>query len=224
MTFRSSLVIAAATAVIVGLAMTSAPVLAGQATRGKPALMNPAELKEQAPATFKANFDTSAGAFVVEVHRDWAPNGADRFYNLVKRGFYDDVRFFRVLSGFMAQFGINGDPSISVVWRGAQIQDDPVKQSNKRGYITYAMGGPNTRTTQLFINLVDNMRLDASGFSPFGQVVSGMNVVEKIFGGYGEGAPSGAGPDQGALQMQGNPYLAKQFPKLDYIKTLTLAQ
>lgn len=224
MTFRSSLVTAVAAAVLVGLAMTSGPVRAGQAPRGKAALMNPAELKEQAPATFKASFDTSAGAFVVDVHRDWAPLGADRFYNLVKRGFYDDVRFFRVLPGFMAQFGINGDPSISAVWRGAQIQDDPVKQSNKKGYITYAMGGPNTRTTQLFINLVDNVRLDTSGFSPFGQIVSGMNVVEKIFGGYGEGAPNGAGPDQGTLQMQGNPYLAKQFPKLDYIKTLTLAQ
>ena len=224
MTFRSSLVIAAATAVLVGLAMTSAPVLAGQATRGKPALMNPADLKEQAPATFKANFETSAGAFVVEVHRDWAPLGADRFYNLVKRGFYDGVRFFRVLPGFMAQFGVNGDPSISNVWRAARIADDPVKQGNKRGTITFATAGPGTRTTQLFINLVDNDGLDRQGFAPFGQVTFGMFVVEKLYGAYGEGAPRGNGPDQGRVQSEGNKYLEQEFPKLDYIKTLTLAQ
>ena len=219
MTSRSVVTLAAVIAV--ALTMVSAPGVAGQATRGKAALMNPADLKEQAPATFKAQFDTSAGMFVVDVHRDWAPLGADRFYNLVKRGFYDDARFFRVIAGFMAQFGISGDPSIMNVWRGARIQDDPVKQSNKKGYITFATGGPNTRTTQLFINLADNNFLDKSGFAPFGEVTSGMDVVSKIYNGYGEGAPSGKGPDQGRTQTEGNKYLTAEFPRLDYIKTVT---
>jgi len=224
MTFRASLLTRAAAAATVALATASGFATAGQATRGKPALMRPADLKEQAPATFKAQFDTSAGMFVIEVRRDWAPNGADRFYNLVKRGFYDDVRFFRVIPGFMAQFGINGDPSLSAVWREARIPDDPVKQSNRKGYITFATAGPNTRTTQLFINLVDNAQLDKSGFSPFGQVASGMNVVEKIFGGYGEGAPGGIGPAQGRVHMEGNKYLEKEFPKLDYVKMATILE
>lgn len=219
MTSRSVVTLAAAIAVALTI---SASGVAGQATRGKAALMNPAALKEQAPATYKAQFETSAGTFVVEVHRDWAPIGADRFYNLAKRGFYDDARFFRVIQGFMAQFGINGDPSISNVWRGARIQDDPVKQSNKKGYITFATGGPDTRTTQLFINLAENSSLDKSGFAPFGEVVSGMAVVSKIYDGYGEGAPSGKGPDQNRTQMEGNKYLMAEFPKLDYIKTVTI--
>lgn len=225
MTFRSfRLTVALAPAVAVALAVASGSALAGQAPRGKPALMNPAELKEQAPDIFKANFDTSAGAFVVEVHRDWSPNGADRFYNLVKRGYFDGLRFFRVIPGFMAQFGISGDPSISNVWRAARISDDPVKQSNKRGMITFATAGPATRTTQLFINLGDNDFLDKQGFSPFGQVVSGMPNVQKIYGGYGEGAPRGNGPDQGRVQAEGNKYLESEFPKLDYIKSATIAQ
>src|ERR1700719_4133826 len=144
-------------------------------------LANPAALNEQAPATYKVQFDTSKGPFVVEVHRDWSPNGADRFYNLVKNGFYDDVRFFRVISGFMVQFGINGDPKISAPWRSAQIKDDPVKQSNKRGFITFATSGPNSRTTQVFINFGDNGRLDGMGFSSFGQVTTGMNVVDALY-------------------------------------------
>ena len=225
MTFGSfRLTAATAAAAVVALALAFGPVLAGQATRGKPALMNPADLKEQAPDIFKANFDTSAGAFVVEGHRDWSPNGADRFYNLVKRGYFDGLRFFRVIPGFMAQFGISSDPSISNVWRAARIPDDPVKQSNKRGTITFATAGPGTRTTQLFINLADNDFLDKQGFSPFGQVVSGMNNVQKIYGGYGEGAPGGNGPDQGRVQLEGNKYLEAQFPKLDFIKTATIAQ
>lgn len=223
MTFRSSLPTRTA-AVAVALTIAAGITVAAQATRGKPALMDPAAAKEQAPATFNAQFDTSAGPFVVEVHREWAPIGADRFYNLVKRGFFDNARFFRVIPGFMAQFGINGDPSISAVWRGARIPDDPVKQSNRKGYITFATGGPGTRTTQLFISLVDNVRLDASGFAPFGQVVSGMNVVEKLYGGYGEGAPAGKGPEQGRVQMEGNTYLEAQFPMLDYIKMATIVQ
>lgn len=208
-------------ALFVAVAMFSATALAQEAT--KSALMNPSALKETAPATYKVKFDTSAGPFTVEVHRDWAPNGADRFYNLVKAGFYDDGRFFRVISGFMVQFGINGDPRVMEQWRGAMLPRDPVKQSNKRGYITYAMGAsPDTRTTQVFINFGDNGNLDGMGFAPFGQVTSGMNVVDKIYSGYGEGAPRGNGPEQGKIQMEGNAYLMKSFPKLDYIKTATI--
>ncbi len=185
-------------------------------------LTNPSALTEQAPAIYKAKFDTSKGAFVVEVHRDWAPTGADRFYNLVKNGFFDDVRFFRVISGFMVQFGINGSPDVSRVWREARIKDDPVKQSNKRGFITFATAGPNTRTTQVFINFADNAGLDRQGFAPFGQVTTGMNVVDGLYRGYGEGAPSGQGPDPGRLQAEGNAYLAKSFAKLDYVKKATI--
>ncbi len=190
---------------------------------GKAALKNPAALTETAPATYKVRFDTTAGPFLVEVQRAWAPHGADRFYNLVKNGFYDDARFFRVISGFMVQFGIHGDPAVSAVWQGARLPRDPVKQSNKRGYITYAMGAsPDTRTTQVFINFADNSNLDSMGFAPFGRVVSGMDVVDKIYSDYGEGAPRGRGPSQGRIQMEGNAYLAKEFPKLDSIKKATI--
>jgi len=185
-------------------------------------LGNPSALSEKAPALYKVRFDSSKGAFVIEVHRDWAPNGADRFYNLAKNGFFDDTRFFRVISGFMVQFGINGDPKLSAPWRGATIKDDPVKQSNKRGFITFATSGPDSRTSQVFINFADNSRLDGQGFSPFGQVTSGMNVVDALFSGYGEGAPSGRGPDQGRIQREGNAYLKKDFPDLDYIKKATI--
>ena len=208
-----------------GLVLASVA-LAGQAANLEKMskLRNPAALTEQAPATFNANFDTSKGLFVVTVHRDWAPNGADRFYNLVKSGFYDDVRFFRVIDGFMAQFGIHGTPAVASAWRSANIKDDPVKQSNKRGFVVFATAGPNTRTTQLFINFGDNAALDKSGFSPFGEVTKGMDVVDKIYNGYGEGAPRGKGPDQGRVQSEGNAYLAKDFPKLDYVKTATIAK
>jgi peptidyl-prolyl cis-trans isomerase A (cyclophilin A) len=185
-------------------------------------LANPAALAEQAPATYKAKFDTSKGVFIVEVQREWAPNGADRFYNLVKNGFYDNVRFFRVISGFMVQFGINGDPKISSTWREARIRDDAVKQSNKRGFITFATAGPNTRTTQVFINFADNAGLDRQGFSPFGQVTSGMNVVDSLNSEYGEGAPRGRGPDQGRLQQEGNAYLSREFPRMDFVKKATI--
>jgi peptidyl-prolyl cis-trans isomerase A (cyclophilin A) len=189
---------------------------AGQVDLSKAKLRTPAQLTEQAPATYKAKFDTSKGAFVVEVHRDWAPLGADRFYNLVKNGFFDDTRFFRVVPNFMVQFGLNGAPAIQGVWREARIKDDPVKQSNKRGYITFATAGPGTRTSQVFINFKDNAGLDAQGFAPFGQVVSGMDVVDKLNAEYGEQ------PNQGTIQMQGNAYLNKDFPKLDYIKKATI--
>jgi len=158
------------------------------------------------------------------VHRDWSPNGADRFYNLVKNGFFNDARFFRVIDGFMVQFGISGNPDLSAVWREARIPDDPVKQSNTRGMVSFATAGPGTRTTQVFINFGDNAGLDGQGFSPFGQVVSGMDVVDSFFKGYGEGAPRGQGPDQGRVQTEGNAYLITDFPKLDYVKKATIEQ
>ncbi len=189
-----------------------------------PSLSTPAALIEQAPASYKVRFDTSKGTFVVQVSRAWAPRGADRFYNLVKHGFYDDVRFFRVISGFMVQFGINGNPQISARWREASIPDDPVTQSNRRSMITFATAGPNTRTTQVFINFTDNANLDQMGFAPFGRVVSGMNVVDTINAEYGEGAPRGRGPEQSRLQTQGNAYLVREFPQLDYIKKVTIEE
>jgi len=198
------------------LALVAAPAFA------QSVLENPAGLREQAPATYKARFDTTKGVFVVEVTRAWAPRGADRFYNLVKNGFYDNTRFFRVISGFMVQFGINGDPNIMARWRTAQISDDPVTQSNTRGMITFAMAGPNTRTSQVFINFGDNSRLDQSGFAPFGRVAFGMNVVEAINAEYGEGAPNGRGPNQSRVQSEGNAYLSKDFPRMDYIKKATI--
>jgi peptidyl-prolyl cis-trans isomerase A (cyclophilin A) len=204
------------------LALAVASVGAEQAATRK-ALMNPAGLKAQAPAAYKVKFDTSVGEFVIQVTRDWAPNGADRFFNLVKNGFYDEARFFRAIPNFMVQFGIHADPAVSAVWRNAQIPVDAVKQSNKRGFVTYAMGAkPDTRTTQVFINFRNNTNLDAMGFAPFGEVVTGMDIVDKINTMYGEGAPRGKGPDQGRVQAEGNAYLLKSFPKLDYIKKATV--
>jgi peptidyl-prolyl cis-trans isomerase A (cyclophilin A) len=189
-----------------------------------PALLNPTLANETAPEKFKVKFETAKGDFVVEVTREWAPNGADRFYNLVKAGFYNDVAFFRVIKGFMVQFGIHGDPKVSSKWRSARIKDDKVKKSNTRGSVTYAMAGPDTRTTQLFINFGNNTGLDNQGFAPIGRVVEGMKVVDKIYDGYGEGAPRGKGPRQDLLQAQGNAYLHQSFPKLDYIKTARLVE
>ncbi len=189
-----------------------------------PALLEPDKATEKAPASFKVKFDTTQGDIVIEVTRAWAPNGADRFYNLVKLGYFEDIAFFRVIDGFMAQFGIHGDPKVNTAWRMARIQDDPVKESNKRGYVTFATSGPNSRTVQMFINFGENNRLDGQGFSPFGKVVTGMDVVDKLYKGYGEGAPSGAGPEQGRVQMQGNAYLKSSFPKLDYIKSASLVK
>ena len=197
-------------------------IVAAAQTGGGKAFMNPASLKEKAPDVFKASFEVAhgdgkaGGTFVIEVHRDWSPNGADRFYNLVKSGFYDDCRFFRVVPNFMVQFGIHGDPAVAGNWRAARIPDDPAKQSNKRGYVSFATAGPNTRTTQMFINFKDNSFLDSQGFSAFGQVLSGMDVVDKIYSGDGER------PDQGQIQSAGNAYLTKTFPKLDYIKKATI--
>lgn len=179
----------------------------------------PAE-KPAATSDFKIRFSTSRGDFVVRVVPEWAPLGAARFRDLVERRFYDGARFFRVLPGFVAQFGIAGDPAVSKQWDKTEIKDDPVKQSNLRGKVTFATAGANTRTTQVFVNFNDkNARLDSMGFSPFGEVVEGMSVVEALYSGYGEGAPNGKGPDQDRIEKEGNAYLERDFPKLDFIKT-----
>lgn len=171
-----------------------------------------------APAIFRAKLETAKGGFVIEAHRDWAPHGVDRFYNLVRAGFFDDSRFFRVRAGFIAQFGIAGDPHIAQLWRNETIADDPVRQSNTRGTVAYAMTAPNTRTTQLFVNLVDNMKLDAQGFAPIGKIVSGMEVVDQLYAGYGEDAGGGMrGGKQDKIFAEGNARLDRDFPRLDKI-------
>jgi peptidyl-prolyl cis-trans isomerase A (cyclophilin A) len=198
---------------------TSAPA----ATPTKPGLPPPSRATDSAPNVFHAKFSTTKGEFVVEVHRDWAPQGADRFFNLVKMGYFSDIAFFRVVKGFMVQFGIHGDPAVNAVWRDAKIPDDPSGgQSNARGMLTFATSGRDSRTVQLFINYANNANLDAMGFTPIGKVVSGMDVVDAIEGEYGEGAPAGRGPSQGRIQSEGNPYLKSQFPKLDYITSATV--
>ena len=193
------------------------------------ALLRPAMLVAKAPATYQVKFTTTKGDFVITVTRAWAPVGADRFYNLVRHHFYDNTAFFRALKGFVVQWGISAYPPVTAAWDHAPIQDDPVVQSNQPGYVTYAMGGPNSRTTQVFINLVDNKRLDkivSDGqqirFAPFGQVTEGMEVVEALYTGYGEGAPDGQGPEQDKIEKLGKAYLDKGFPQLDSIKTTTL--
>ena len=185
-------------------------------------LLDPSAFAETAPAVFVARFQTSQGVFRVEVTRAWAPRGADRFYNLVRNGYYDEVRFFRVISGFVAQFGIHGSPSVNTAWRNQSIPDDPVTQSNARGTLTFATGGANTRTTQVFINLANNASLDSRGFAPLGRVITGMDVVDTFFAGYGEGAPSGNGPSQSRIQSEGNRYLNANFPRLDFVLDATI--
>jgi peptidyl-prolyl cis-trans isomerase A (cyclophilin A) len=182
------------------------------------ALLDPtaAAMRAEAPATYQVRFETSAGAFTVAVTRAWAPLGADRFYNLARNGFFDGTRFFRVVPGFVVQFGLSGNPAISARWRAATIPDDPVLQHNTRGTLVFATAGPATRTTQMFINFGDNSRLDAMGFSPLGTVVEGMDVVDRIYAGYGEQ------PDQGLIELRGNAYLSSQFPKLDAIAHATI--
>lgn len=185
-----------------------------------PDIKNPtsAAFSVQAPDTFRARFETTKGVFVIEVQRAWAPRGADRFYNLVRSDYYDGVRFFRVLPGFMAQFGIHGDSAVSAVWHNKYIPDDPVRRTNVRGMVSFATAGAGTRTTQVFINFGSNDRLDAMGFAPFGEVVEGMEVVDQLYDGYGEGAPRGRGPSQERMQAEGNRYLERQFPRLDAVK------
>lgn len=184
----------------------------------------PAVKSEKAPDVFQVNFDTSKGKVVVEIHRDWAPNGVDHFYTLVKTGFFDGVRFYRTVRNFVSQFGINGDPKTNALWASGNIPDDPVKQTNAPGTLTYAATGmPNSRSTQLFFNLRDNGKsLDPQGFAPIGKVITGMDVVESFYSGYGSMPPEGEGPDPGKIASQGNSYLESQFPRLDYIKKATI--
>ncbi|MFN5287602.1 MAG: peptidylprolyl isomerase [Planctomyces sp.] len=170
----------------------------------------------KAPDKFRVKFETSCGDFTVEVQRDWAPLGADRFHELVQAGFYDECRFFRVVPGFVVQWGMNGDPAVYAKWKDREIKDDKVTQSNREGMITFASRGPNTRTCQLFINLADNERLDDLGFAPFGKVLEGLDVVKKITSEYGQR------PQQPLIQEEGNTYLKKEFPKMDYIKKATV--
>jgi peptidyl-prolyl cis-trans isomerase A (cyclophilin A) len=178
---------------------------------------------EAIPDIFHVKLDTSKGMVDIEVHRDWAPAGAARFYQLVKTGFYDDARFFRVVRGFVVQFGINGDPRVNSIWANAMLPDDPVKQHNVTGTVSYAMRGRNTRNTQLFINLADNRKsLDSQGFAPIGKVVDGMPVVLDLYGFYGDMPPRGQGPDPNRIQQQGNDYLESHFPRLDFIKKATV--
>ena len=183
-----------------------------------PSSLDPSRANDRAPEVFRARFATSQGDFVIEVHRSWAPNGADRFYNLVKMGVYDDTRFFRAIDGFMVQFGIPGDQRVAAQWRTANFPDDPVTQPNQRAFITFAQTfATNSRSIQVFINTRNNFGLDRSRFAPFGQVIDGMSVVDSLYVGYGEGAPEGSGPDQSRIQREGNAYLDKDFPMLDRI-------
>ncbi len=195
---------------------------AARTTPYDPALLHPETLKMRAPAEYDVKFVTTAGEFTVKVTRAWAPNGADRFYNLVRHHFYDNAAFFRVLSGFMAQFGLSAYPEVNKVWENATIKDDPIVQSNHRGFVSFATAGPNTRTTQAFINFGNNEALDKSGFSAFAVVSDGMDVVDKLYNGYGEGAPDGHGPAQDLIGTRGHLYLEKNFPKLDIIKSATI--
>lgn len=195
------------------VALTTATAIAGQSR-----LADPSQLTETAPDVYRARFETSKGPFVIEVHREWAPLGADRFYNLVKNGFYDGTRFFRVRPGFMAQFGLNGDPAIQSAWQRASLRDEPPVKSNTRGYVSFTKESlPNTRFTQIFINYADNSYLDQQGFAPFGEVVAGMEVLDKIFS-----PPRDNEPDQRRILREGNAYL-KEFPQLDFVKKATIA-
>jgi peptidyl-prolyl cis-trans isomerase A (cyclophilin A) len=191
--------------------------LAGQGAAST--LTDPSQLTERAPDMYGARFETSQGTFVIEVHRAWAPLAADRFYNLVKHGFYDDTRFFRVLDGFMVQFGLNGDPAVQRPWQSANLRDEPVTQSNTRGFVSFTReSAPHSRYTMIFINARDNSYLDADGFAPFGRVATGMEVVDKLYSGYGRQNV----PDQRRIVREGNAYLASEYPKLDVIKAATI--
>ena len=211
--FRTLFVIAAIAALSVSVAVAQ--------PAAKANLKNPAAFTEQAPPVFKANFETDIGNVVIEVHRDWAPVGADRFYNLVKSGYFEGVKSFRVIPGFMAQFGMHGDPAVNAAWSRARIQDDPVKESNKRGYVTFAKSAaPNSRSSQVFINYGNNAGLDPQGFAPFGKVITGMEVVDKFNAKYA-GTP---GDDQPNIAAGGNAYMDKTYPGLTAIKTATIVQ
>ncbi|UCF39209.1 MAG: peptidylprolyl isomerase [Acidobacteriota bacterium] len=196
-----------------------------RANEPAPGLLIPALAREQAPESFRVEFQTTKGSFVIEAVREWAPNGVDRFYNLVKVGFFSDVAFYRVVEGFIAQFGVHGDPEINALWAEATFPDDGAGQSNLRGTVSFAQGGPNSRTTQLFVNLVDSPILDETGFVPIGRVIEGMENIDRIYAGYGEPGPKkGKGPIPTLLNKSGNSYLRKLFPEMDYIETAVLVQ
>ncbi|HEX3554935.1 MAG TPA: peptidylprolyl isomerase [Thermoanaerobaculia bacterium] len=206
---------------VAGLMLSLLACVAGTGSRHA-ALLHPEspELNRQAPERFRVRLETSRGVVVLAVQRDWAPHGADRFYNLVRHGYYDEARFFRVVAGRWAQFGIHGEPQVATLWRGRTIPDDPRRESNRRGTIAYAFAVPNGRTTQVFINLRDNSEtLDAQGFAPFGRVIEGMDVVDALNAEYGETAGGGirAGR-QDPLFAGGNAWLAREFPRLDFIR------
>lgn len=192
-----------------------------EAPRSNP-LLRPERFDERAPATFQARFETSVGDFVVEVHRAWAPLGADRFYNLVRSGFFDDTRVYRVVDGFVAQFGLNGDPYVNQAWKTEYLVDDPVVRENTRGRVTFAKGGRHTRTTEVFVNLDDNPQLDENHFAPIGEVVEGMSVVDQFHAEYGDGPPRGEGPYQAMVEARGNAYLDEEFPDLTRIVRATV--
>lgn len=224
MTFPKSFQTAVNAFVIFVLALGSVATLNGQGAgpRGKAALLDPKALNEKAPDVFKANFDTSKGTFVIEVHRSWAPIGADHFYNLVKRGFYDGNRFFRVSPGYMVQWGLSGDPDVTKALRMAYILDDEWgKQSNKRGTIGFVGANLNRRATEVYVNMDDNVSLDMDQ-APFGQVISGMEVFARLYSGYGDFAPVGKGPHRDRYYSEGNAYIEKDFPMMDYIKSATI--
>jgi peptidyl-prolyl cis-trans isomerase A (cyclophilin A) len=204
----------------------AAAILACLAFQDSKALNDPAspEANRRAPAEFRAKLETSKGEIFIKVVRDWAPIGADRFYNLVKAGFYDDTRFYRVLPKFVAQWGYHGDPKVTAKWRAAAIDDDPVKKKNLRGTVVFAKAGPNSRTTSVFINLKDNASLDSSGFAPFGEVVQGLDLADALHSGYGDGPPKGRGPVQKRIVEEGNAYLDKDFKDLDRITKATLIE
>jgi len=207
-------------------AMTAAIVLTGitaVAQDPNPALLDPSLATERAPRHFQVKLETTSGDVIIAVNRDWAANGADRFYNLVKIGYYDNTAFFRVVEGFMCQVGMHGDPRVTGAWLRAPIKDDKPATSNERGTVTFAQREtPNSRTTQFFINYVDNSYLDRSGFAPFGKVIEGMDIVDSFYSKYGEGAPHGNGPSQGRILKEGNAYLKAEFPRLDYINRATI--
>ena len=201
-------------ALVFVLLVAAAATVSAQAPKAN--LLKPATVAEKAPPVFRARIENTRDTFVIEVHRDWAPNGADRFYSLVRAGFYDKCSFFRVLPYFMAQFGIHGDPKVQAAWRTATIPDDPVKMSNKMGYVSFAMTGANTRTTQVFINYRDNVLLDSQGFAPFGVVVEGLTNAGQLESKFGDR------PDQKRLELEGNAYLVREFPGMSYITRATI--
>lgn len=196
----------------------------GAAPGPDPLLLQPTDtlFRAQAPDTFRVRFTTTEGEFTIEVYRGWAPLGADRFYNLVRAGFFDGNRFFRVVPGFVAQFGLHGDPAVNDAWAAHAIPDDPIRHSNRRGTLAFAMAGPGTRTTQVFINYRDNEMLDFSGFAPIGRVVDGMMIVDRLHGEYGETAPTGRGPDEVRLRLEGEDYMRRNWPELDMIQRAAL--